>query len=242
MDLTSQAIETLQESGRVEQFEFNGHDYTSKVVVRIPLFRPRALPVTTLTALVALHGANFENVQAPTGSGPIFHIESPSQVSIISSLGDKEEQRTTFAIATQPNVKQFRFNEWLSQEEFIIGLQSLVLESDDRTALLRVASKLASEDKLTIEDNGITQNATARSGVSLVEQLEIKPRVELYPWRTFREVAQPSSGFVFRVRKDRLGMANLALFEADGGAWQIKAVANIYDWLRAALPSATVVG
>lgn len=47
------------------------------------------------------------------------------------------------------------------------------------------------------------------------------------PYRTFTEVAQPMSNFIFRVKdNDRYGVT-CALFEADGGAWKNEAKANI---------------
>ena len=51
--------------------------------------------------------------------------------------------------------------------------------------------------------------------------------VTLRPYRTFNEVEQPASQFIFRINK----MANLALFEADGGKWQLEAIGNIARYL-----------
>lgn len=53
----------------------------------------------------------------------------------------------------------------------------------------------------------------------------------LKPYRTFREMDQPESPFVLRVWKDNEGV-RLAVFEADGGAWKIKARENAAARLR----------
>ena len=57
--------------------------------------------------------------------------------------------------------------------------------------------------------------------------------VTLRPYRTFNEVEQPASQFVFRINK----LANLALFEADGGKWKLEAVESIANYLKNELAS-----
>ena len=55
--------------------------------------------------------------------------------------------------------------------------------------------------------------------------------VNLAPYRTFAEIDQVVSQFVFRARVGS-GSANLALFEGDGGRWRLSAVAAIKAWLE----------
>ncbi|AFC93727.1 phage protein [Streptococcus pneumoniae] len=52
--------------------------------------------------------------------------------------------------------------------------------------------------------------------------------MELFQNRTFSEVEQPASLFVFRIDKQ----ANMALFEADGKRWVADAVGNIAAYLK----------
>ena len=49
-----------------------------------------------------------------------------------------------------------------------------------------------------------------------------------------REIDQPESMFLFRMRQES-GEVRCALFEADGGAWQLNAVAGINDYLSSCL-------
>ena len=51
--------------------------------------------------------------------------------------------------------------------------------------------------------------------------------VLLKPYRTFIEVQQPESAFIFRMQDG----PRAALFEADGGAWRIEAMENIRAYL-----------
>ena len=78
-----------------------------------------------------------------------------------------------------------------------------------------------------VQDNGISQMATVRDGVASLAQAKTPNPVTLRPYRTFNEVEQPASQFVFRINK----LANLALFEADGGKWKLEAVKNIASYL-----------
>ncbi len=59
------------------------------------------------------------------------------------------------------------------------------------------------------------------------ESITIKPRVALAPFRTFPEIEQPISEFVFRARCTGEGTPALMLVEADGGRWKIDAITTI---------------
>lgn len=77
----------------------------------------------------------------------------------------------------------------------------------------------------------MTQTVQVRSGVSFVENQQVRPIVSLAPYRTFQEVLQPESDFVFRVDQDRNG----SLTEADGGMWKLAARNAVKTYLRNAL-------
>jgi len=76
-----------------------------------------------------------------------------------------------------------------------------------------------------------------------VEQRAVPNPVTLLPYRTFNEIAQPPGRFVLRMKS---GVASgqrpaVALFEADGGAWQLEAIRRIRDWLRMNVPEEVAV-
>lgn len=52
--------------------------------------------------------------------------------------------------------------------------------------------------------------------------------VYLAPYRTFAEIEQPVSKFVFRMESG----PKAALFEADGGAWKNEAILKIKEYLQ----------
>jgi hypothetical protein len=56
------------------------------------------------------------------------------------------------------------------------------------------------------------------------------------PNTSFRELDQPASDFIFRVKNG----GGFALFEADGGAWKIAAINAIAAWLKNRLHTSEV--
>jgi len=101
----------------------------------------------------------------------------------------------------------------------------------DLDYVVRVASAISAEDIETSDDDGISQTVAMRRGVVLKGQETIRPIVNLAPYRTFAEIDQVVSAFVFRARKGNSGI-ELALYEADGGRWQLAAVDAIVAWLK----------
>jgi hypothetical protein len=68
------------------------------------------------------------------------------------------------------------------------------------------------------------------------------PIVRLSPYRTFREIEQPRSEFLLRVRSGSSeGVVNAALFEADGGAWRHTAMTSIAEYIKKELPEIKVI-
>lgn len=59
--------------------------------------------------------------------------------------------------------------------------------------------------------------------------------VRLIPYRTFLEVEQPESEFVFRITEGRGGAPAFKLVSADGGRWEAVAVDNVKSYLMDAL-------
>jgi hypothetical protein len=130
----------------------------------------------------------------------------------------------------------------MDADKFIICLQTMFEATDDSKYLLKLCSRIVAGKEITREDDGVTQVVTVKKGVALKESVEIKPRVDLAPYRSFNELPQPISSFLFRVEGgDEDDPPKCALFEADGGAWQIKAIIAIKEWLKAAMPEKAVV-
>jgi hypothetical protein len=198
-----------------------------------------SLEVSRLTGLVDLLENGFESVLA---ENPFVHVISHEQVDVICNTSDGFGRRQRFISAKlQKPEREFTFNQYMGQEQFIIALRSLFIQDSQLDDLVRLAGNLASGSEIRQEDDGFTQRATVKAGVVMVQEKTILPRVTLTPFRTFREAKQPSSEYVFRVKGDEKGNY-CALFEADGGTWKLQAMDNVKDWISNQIKGSDVEG
>jgi hypothetical protein len=104
-------------------------------------------------------------------------------------------------------------------------------------------SRLTVTDEVGVHDDGITQEVSVKRGMSgaLKEPGSFKPIVVLKPYRTFREIDQPESQLLFRMKAEEGKVPTLALFEADGGKWKIEAVQRIAEYFLERLDGIKVV-
>ncbi len=222
------AIQYLVETGE-DKFikeEIKGAIYTNKSLNRIEGPVATAIKTTTLTSIVDYIKENVDNVQA---NSIIVHVESFARVSIKAELNmDRKRECVLIAEALTPNVITDRF---MDAERFNIMLQSSFVENDDRTKLLKVSGCIKEELVKSIGDDGISQAATIKTGVASVCDVKVPNPVILAPFRTFPEVDQPLSKFVFRMQSG----PECALYEADGGSWRNIAMENIKEYLQVSL-------
>jgi hypothetical protein len=173
-------------------------------------------------------------------------VNSPTSVDLISTTNVEDAKRTKLVSAKiSEDLKMFPFGKFLSQEEFAIAFRSLFVkkDGDDFDYVLSYASKLAGGTQIDGDDDGITQEVRVKRGLTgvLKDKVSLKPIVRLSPYRTFREVEQPESEFLLRVRLSNEEVPTVALFEADGGAWSIKATENIVNYIQSLVKDIPVI-
>ena len=198
---------------------------------------PTTIVCTTLSSVVdAIQNDLF-------GDGLVVHVVNERQVEIINpSVGeDRQQFEYLRAVADVPRI---RFNDFIDLEQFIVHVQTNFLDTPERERLLDYVGTLTLGLTSDIEDDGATQTVTARKGVTRAEKKSFINPVQLLPYRTFSEIAQPASCFALRlkqVKRDDELLAHAALFEADGGAWRTQAIKDIGAYLREELPEGTVI-
>lgn len=202
---------------------------------------PAALTVHTLTGLVDYIAHNRDALDLAT---LLVHVGNPREVYLRSRLSGEQQQRFAYLEAEALNrfaaVPSFGFGRWLETEDMMIALLALFEDTEDRAKLFRLLGNLTDEEVKTKVDDGVTQRATVKTGVAVLENVSVPNPVRLRPFRTFAEIAQPESPFVFRLRKGPSGVT-AALFEADGGAWTLDAITGIREYLRGVLPFAVEI-
>jgi hypothetical protein len=181
--------------------------------------------------------SQVDELEDEEGGMAILHVESPTLVSLVSNVTGPSRTRTTWAQASIDE-NAFKFNQKYDAESFHIALQALFVDSEDRKKVLSIVGTVKSEKAQTSLDDGVQQTVETKRGLVLGTGNEAIPNpVELEPWRTFREVAQPSSFFIFRAHD---GPA-FALYEADGAAWKLEAMQSIKEWLAERLPDIAII-
>lgn len=158
---------------------------------------------------------------------PLYiNVASFTEVNVFDSMNERLERQCPFRCVSDGS--PFEFGRQYDYESFVIALRSMFVQNDDIKDLLELLQRISNVDSLETEDDGITQRVTASSGTHLSRTISAAPIRTLAPFRTFREVEQPKSDFLFRI-SDR---NRFALYEADGGAWKLAAKNKILDYFE----------
>ena len=197
--------------------------FTKASLSRVKEAKASVLTVSTLTGLVDYIKSDLDKLPEKL----LIQVISPREVALYSPLNaDREREQYISAIAILPdNVVYDRF---IGTEQFNIMLQSAFVDVGTKSALLKYTGLIQDEAVKTTGDDGVSQQVTVKTGVASVGQAIVPNPVELAPYRTFPEVEQPISKFIFRMQEG----PKAALYEADGGAWRNKAILSIKEYLQ----------
>lgn len=236
--------------------EHEGERWADKQMYRIHHKQPKAEPIemNTLTSLMDYIRSNTDQM----AEHMIIHVQSPTQVSLYSQLdGDRIRETLVKVKALLP---QFEFGRYYPAERFVINVmskfigetansfgagsdqlpwkgeqesQQSIQTANDKEIILKFAGTVESGTVAKYGDDGISQKATIQQTVTSKEDVIIPNPVHLIPYRTFLEVDQPGSDFIFRMQDSgQGGEPGIALFEADGGAWKNDAMRSIHSYLE----------
>lgn len=231
--MLKEALEYIVGLRKPEIVNIEGETYSDKPLERIS-FTPMAEPIVmgTLTSFCEYIRAKIDAMSEKM----IVHVESPTCVRLYSDL-DYNRQREYIA-TVQASVPQFPFNQFVEHEKFLIAMQSKFIDdgSTEKALLLKFAGTVETGTVAQYGDDGVTQKATVKTGIASKSDAIVPSVVRLCPYRTFLEVRQPASDFIFRMKEDKYGDGvQCAIFEADGGAWKAEAMENIKAYLKAEL-------
>ncbi|TYC50864.1 hypothetical protein ESZ50_01215 [Weissella muntiaci] len=207
------------EDGRVRRFEPND--------------APQKISAHTLSGVVTAIKDGL--LEAAVKS---IQVVSPTKVLVfgeVDKFGNRPELASVEAITPE-----FPFERYLDQENFQIKMRANFIANEHRNILIKFAGDVTDTNEQSYSDDGITQRATVKDGVASKATAEVPSPAVLKPYRTFNEVEQPESEFIYRIKKSG-GDIVMALFEADGGAWANEAMANVAAYLKEALPEVPVI-
>lgn len=205
--------------------------YSDKPLHRLQKHIPmvdKAIEMCTLTSLVDYIKGNIDSMSDKM----IIQVVDPETVVLFSQLN--EERYREKIVVVKARIPDFRFDTYMDQENFCINLQSKFIDDPDtdRALILKFAGTMEAGTIAEYGDDGVTQKATVKTGIASKGEAIVPNPVKLRPYRTFLEVEQPASEFIFRVKQNKYDGISCAIFEADGGAWKIAATSSIKDYLQ----------
>lgn len=241
--MNGEAVDKIAELARLDlenqTTEINGQIYSAYKLDRVPEYCPKVatVEVTTLGGFADFINANKEGIMYEEY---FVHVVNHRSVMLYSKpTGEDKGREIPVAAHVDTELEKFHFGEFIEGEMFIIKLVSLFQSTDDLERLMSYTAKVDIGEGITLSDDGVTQSAKVERSISgaLTDNNKAPSMVELKPYRTFREIDQPESRFLFRMQAGRSGGVECALFEADGGAWRIDAMKRINIELVNMLPT-----
>lgn len=224
------AIDKILSLGKPLTVMVNNEDYSTLPLKRVNKeLRAEELEVATLSSLVD-YIREFNRDMKDTEY--IVHVLSPTQVELISSLDSDREREALMVVKAE--VPKIPFDTYIENERMLISMQSMFIDDPetDRKTILKFAGTVTSGSIKEYGDDGVTQKATIKQGVASKTEAIVPSPCVLRPFRTFPEVEQPVSVFIFRMRNGARENVEAAIFEADGGAWKNQARENIRVYLE----------
>ena len=223
--INQEALEYLVNLGEGKDpiIELEQGTFTKERLERVKIAKASTLTVSTLTGLVDYIKSNIDKLPEKL----LIQVKSHEDVVLYSPLNaDREREQYISAQAILPN--NVVYDRFISTEQFNIMLQSAFVDVGTKSSLLKYTGLIQDEAVKTTGDDGVSQQVTVKTGVASVGQAVVPNPVELAPYRTFPEVEQPISKFIFRMQEG----PRAAIYEADGGAWRNKAILSIKEYLQ----------
>lgn len=227
--------------------DVNGQSYCDKELKRIDpvVIREKGVVLNTLTSFVDCIKSRVERDKAYDYGNLYLHIVGPTYIKAYEKANELDGCRTEICKA-EAELPKVEYGSYYDSESFNILLQSRFCQDETTAKLLSIVGNIKSSDVQTKADNGITQTVQTSKGIVLKEDTVLPNPVKLAPFRTFVEIEQVSSAFIFRAKESKSSYEdnkeiNFALFEADGGAWKIEATQRIKAYLEEAFKDTGVV-
>lgn len=222
--INKEALEYLVEMGyEKELLVTTEKGLFSKVpLTRVKFPKIETLQVSNLTSIIDFLKSNIDKNDEKL----LIQVVSPKEVRVLTAIGvDGEREEVLRAIAILPD--NLRYDSFLDTEKFNIMLQAGFADKGNKDLVLKFTGLIRDEAVKETGDNGISQKVTIKTGITTVGEAEVPNPVTLAPYRTFPEIEQVESKFIFRMKEGPMA----AIYEADGGAWKNEAMKRIKEYL-----------
>jgi hypothetical protein len=243
--IPSDVVKAIQAGVETKVLTIDEREYVTRQIYNLPLEpRPERIQVTTLQGFCEYLNL-IENNDTARANVAFVQVVDPTSVLAISPVYGRDsaadvviEANCSLTVKTE---ERFRFGTFYDHESFIIALQSQFAPTPHQKSLLALIGNIRDETVKSHSDDGTTQTVTVRAGIVKVSEMDVPNPITLQPYRTFHDVEQPPSQFVFRLKRKEGDMPQAALIEADGGAWKHDAMKSIASYLREHLKDRVVI-
>lgn len=204
-----------------ELFEVNNNGEVRQLQPTSGRLARETLKLSNLSSLVDYIKSNSDR----SDEKKYLHIEDNLNVSLKSLL--KKDGRREELVRATAQIPEFKFDRYYDSESFLIALNARFVDSHDLAELIAFSGNVKEENARQTSDDGFSQKTSVKRGISSVQEELVPNPVELAPFRTFTEIEQVPSDFIFRMSEG----PKFALFEADGGAWVNDTILLIESYL-----------
>lgn len=226
--MIKEAIDRIVELSGLDIVEVNGRKYWTNGAKVVEPALDQLSKLTTLSGFVSYLDSPDAKDLIDSSIAQIV-VENHSLVRLVTTPAPPWLERSC-VLSAKNNIEEFPFGRYMDREMFTIKAQCLFVETRRKDALISFVSNIVDKESVTTSDDGVSQTVVRQSGIKRTKE-SFSPVTHLQPYRTFPEVEQPESRFLLRMSKQD-GAVMVALFEADGGMWRVRAVNTIADWLR----------
>lgn len=216
--LVSEVKELCNQASEVK--EIDGKKFSASPYYQIcTKDRAETVPFSDLSSIVPIVKNELLEYNLPI----YVVVNEYNEVTVITSLdGDRERERP---YRVTYDGTPFQFGREYSFEQFVIALRSKFVQNGEIAELLSFLKCVTNSASVSTQDDGISQRVSSVKGTTGYK--ETAPIRRLAPFRTFNEVEQPTSEFLFRIYDSG---ELFSLHEADGGAWKKKAKDSIKEY------------
>lgn len=173
----------------------------------------------------------------------MVRVLSPFEVEYIGPVEGFYKKRTVYYRSElDQHLPCFPFGEFLDVESFIIKSRALFVPSGSLDEVVSLVSKVVASESIEMKDDGVSQAVQVKKGVSGSTTLSATTRgiYPLCPWRTFREIEQPESAFILRLKGSSDSPVRAALFDAGGESWRLSVMEKIAIYLDDGIKAAGI--
>jgi hypothetical protein len=224
-------IRNLSLNARGEVVNVHGLEYWKHggALEVIPPPKPACIGGHTLEGLIGFIRSYRRRVSETNAL--ILHVISPTRVLLITELMAPYEIRHML-MNVEAVTNDFPFDQFMDVEQFIVGIQKNFVMDNAAKEMLGFVGRLKKSKSREVDDDGVSQTVTAKTGITTVGEVKVPNPVALRPYRTFLELDQPYGEYVLRIHSsDDMTKISAALYTAEGGYWQVRAMETIADYL-----------